>query len=43
MPHNVPNEYRNIFECNIFTKQIAKYIRTPETARIQIIFEDYFT
>ena len=45
MPHYVPNEYPNIFECNIFTKRISKYIRTLEIARIriQIIFGGHFT
>ena len=44
MPHFVPNEYPNKFECHIFTKQISKYIRTPEIVKIQlrIIFEGNF-
>ena len=44
MPHYVPSEYLNKFECNIFTKQISKYIRTPEIAqiRIRIIFKSHF-
>ena len=35
----------NIFECNILTKQISEFIRTPEIAQIQIriIFEGHFT
>ena len=36
MPHYVPNEYRNIFGCNIFTERISEYIRIQETAQIQI-------
>ena len=36
MPHYVPNEYPNIFGCNIFTEQISEYICIPEIARIQI-------
>ena len=44
MPHYVPNEYLNIFGCNIFTERISEYIRFPEIARIriQIIFESHF-
>ena len=44
MPHYVPNEYPNIFGCNIFTEQISEYICTPEIARIQIRirFEGHF-
>ena len=44
MPHHVPNEYPNIFGCNISTEQITEYIRIPEIARIQIqiIFEGHF-
>ena len=38
------NKYPNIFGCNIFTKQISEYIRTPEIEQIQkqIIFEGHF-
>ena len=44
MPHYVPNEYPNIFRCNIFTERISEYIRMPEIAqiRIRIIFEGLF-
>ena len=44
MLHYVPNKYPNIFGCNIFTKRISKYIRTPEIAQVQIeiIFEGPF-
>ena len=44
MPHYVPNEYKNIFGCNIFNEQISEFIRIPETARIriQILFEGNF-
>ena len=44
MPHYVPNEYPNIFGCNIFTERISKFICIPETAQIQIqiLFEDNF-
>ena len=44
MPHDVPNEYPNIFGSNIFTKQISEYIGIPEIAQIQIqiIFEGHF-
>ena len=42
MPHYVPNEYPNIFECRIFTERISEYIRTPEIAQIQIIFQGHF-
>ena len=44
MPHYVPNEYPNIFGCNIFTERISEYICIPEIARIQIqiIFEGHF-
>ena len=34
MPQYVPNEYVNIFECNIFTKQISENIYIPEIAQI---------
>ena len=45
MPHYVPNEYPDIFECNIFTERISECIRTPEIAqiRIRIIFKGHFT
>ena len=36
MPHYVPNEYPNIFGCNIFTERISEYICFPEIAQIQI-------
>ena len=36
MPQYVPNEYPNIFGCNIFTEGISEYIRIPEIARIRI-------
>ena len=36
MPHYVPNEYPNIFGCNIFTEQISEYICIPEIAQIPI-------
>ena len=44
MQHYVPNEYLNIFGCNIFTERISEYIRIPEIARIRIriIFEGHF-
>ena len=44
MPHYVPNEYRNIFGCYIFTERISEYICFPEIARtqIRIIFEGHF-
>ena len=44
MPHYVPNEYPNIFGCNILTERISQYIRIPKIARIQIwiIFEGHF-
>ena len=34
MPHYVPNEYPNVFGCNIFTERISEYIHIPEIARI---------
>ena len=44
MPDYVPNEYPNIFGCNIFTERISEYMRIPETAqiRIQILFKGNF-
>ena len=44
MPHYVPNDYPNIFECHIFTKLISKYICKSEIAwiRIEIILEGNF-
>ena len=44
MPHYVPNEYPNIFGCNIFTERISEYIHIPKIARIRIgiIFEGHF-
>ena len=44
MPHYVPNEYPNIFGCNIFIERISEYIRIPEIAqiRIRITFEGHF-
>ena len=44
MPHYVPNNYPNIFGCNIFTERISKYICALEIAQIQIqiIFEGHF-
>ena len=44
MPHYVPNEYPNIFGCNIFTERISEYICIPETAqiRIRILFKGNF-
>ena len=44
MPHYGPNEYPNIFGCNIFTERLSEYISTPEIAQIQIriIFKGHF-
>ena len=33
MPHYVPNEYPNIFGCNIFTERISEFIHIPEIAK----------
>ena len=44
MPHYVPNDYPNIFGCNIFTERISKYICALDIAqiRIQITFKGHF-
>ena len=44
MPHDLRNEYPNIFGCHILTKRITEYIRTQEMTQIpiQIIFKGHF-